>query len=99
VGGVLLRDLVFDGRGNEDVARLEEYVPRAHFRSAAGKILQRLLLIGDPVDYFGNIEAVFVVQGAANIRQADNSVSGLLHQVGRHRSNISKSLDDGAATF
>src|SRR6266436_7296656 len=42
--GILFGDLVFDGRGNGDLARLEENVGRGHLGSTAGEILERLLL-------------------------------------------------------
>src|SRR5206468_12092778 len=79
---IFLGDLVFNGGGDGDVAGLEKYIARGHFRSAVGKTLQRLFLRVDPVDHFGYVESLLVVQPAANIRETDDFVAGFLHQVG-----------------
>src|SRR6516162_7888402 len=71
---ISLGDLVLNGGGDGDVARLEEYVPRGHFRSAVGKTLQLLFLRVNPVDHFGYVESLLVVQPAADIRETDDFV-------------------------
>src|SRR5271165_35423 len=57
---VLLGDLIFNGGGNGDFARLKENVARGHFRAATGKILEWFFLGVDPVDDHWNVEAIFV---------------------------------------
>src|SRR5207245_134743 len=42
--GILLGDLVFDGRGDGDFARLEKNVARSRLRSTAGEFLEMLLV-------------------------------------------------------
>src|ERR1700690_625300 len=86
--GVLFGNLIFDGGGNEYVAGLEENVARAHFRTAAGKVLQRLFLIVNPFDNFGNVEAFFVVETTTDVREADDFVAGLVHEFGGERTDI-----------
>src|SRR5580658_3754604 len=61
LGGVFLRDLILDRRGNGNLAGLEEHVPRGHLCAASGKILQGLLLRVHPVDDLGDVESFFVV--------------------------------------
>src|SRR5215472_9692537 len=94
---IFLRDLVFNGGGDGDVARLEEYIARGHFRSPALETLQRLFLCVNPVNYFGYVESLLVVQPAANIRETDDFVAGFLHQVRGHRADISETLHHHAA--
>src|SRR6516162_3402684 len=96
---ISLGDLVLNGGGDGDVARLEEYVPRGHFRSAVGKTLQLLFLRVNPVDHFGYVESLLVVQPAADIRETDDFVAGFLHEVGGHRADISETLHHHAASL
>src|SRR5215472_5191954 len=96
---IFLGDLVLNGGGDGDVARLEEYVPRGHFRSAVGKTLQLLFLRVNPVDHFGYVESLLVVQPPADIRETDDFVAGFLHEVGGHRADISETLHHHAASL
>src|SRR5258708_16285508 len=58
---VLPGNLIFDGGGNGDFARLKKNVARAHFCAAARKLVQRLLLGVHPINNLGNVEALIVV--------------------------------------
>jgi hypothetical protein len=72
---IFFGDLIFDGRGNSNLA-LAEKVHRARtflFRRQE-KILQRLSG-RTPTQSLGNIKTIFVVKSAANIREADNFVA------------------------
>src|SRR5207248_445690 len=96
---IFLGDLVFNGRGDGNVARLEEHVAGGHLCSASGKTLKRLLLRVHPVNHFRYVEALLVVEPAADISQPDDFVPGLLHQLRRHRADIAKTLHDHAAAL
>ena len=96
---IFLGDLVFNGRGDGNVARLEEHVAGGHLCSASGTTLQRLLLRVHPVNHFRYVEALLVVEPAADISQPDDFVPGLLHQLRRHRADIAKTLHDHAAAL
>src|SRR6266702_2645813 len=98
--GVLLGDLVFDGRGNGDLARLEEDIARGHFRSTARKFLERLLLGVHPVDHLRHIEALLVVETTADVREANDFVAGFLHVFRCQGANVAEALNhDAAALF
>src|SRR5580704_12285108 len=96
---VLLGDLIFDGSGNGDFARLKENVARRHFGSAAGKILERFFLRVDPVDDLGNVKTSFVIEAAADIGETDDLVARLLHELRGERAHVAEALDDNAAAF
>jgi len=72
---VLLGDLIFNGSGNRDFARLEENIARGHFRAAAGKNPGAVFLGVDPVDDLGNVKAFFVIEAAADISETDDLVA------------------------
>src|SRR5437868_2755144 len=55
---IFLGDLVFNGRGDGNVARLEEHVAGGHLCSASGQPLHRLLLRVHPVNHFRYVEAL-----------------------------------------
>ena len=95
--GVLVGDLVFDGRGDCDLAGLEEDIAGAHPGAAGGKVLQRLFLVVDPVHDLGDIEAVFVVEAAGDVREADDLVARLVHELGGHGADVAEALHDDAA--
>ena len=77
---ILRGDLIFDGRGNENVAGLEKHFLRGHFLAAGREIRKRFALAVDPVDQLGNVEATFVVEAAMDVGDADDFVAGLVHQ-------------------
>src|ERR1700693_1426925 len=85
---VLFGDLIFDGGGNDDIARLEQNVASAHLGATTGKFLERFLLSVDPVDDFGNVETLFVVETTTNIGETDDAVTGFLHEFGGEGTNI-----------
>src|SRR6266851_6014975 len=97
--GVLFGDLVFDGCGNGDLARLEENVARGQLGSTAGVILERLLLRVYPVHHLGHVQALLVVECAADIREPDDFVAGFLHEVRGHGANVAEALNDDAAAL
>src|SRR6266851_4063661 len=97
--GILFGDLVFDGCGNGDLARLEQHIPRAHLRATTGKILQRFLLGVDPIDRLRHVEALLVVKTAADVREADDFVARFLHEVRGHGADVAEALNDDAAAF
>src|SRR5271166_6161447 len=97
--GVLLGDLVFDGRGNEHIARLEEHVARAHLGATAREFLQRLLVGVNPFNDFRNVKTFFVVQATANVGEPDDLIAGFLHQCGGERADIAESLNNDPGGF
>src|SRR5208337_1848979 len=96
---VLLGDLVFDGGGDKNVARLEKNVAGAHLGAAGGKFLQGLFLGVDPVNNFGKIKTLLVVKAAADIGEANDLVAGPLHQFRSKRAHVAESLNDDAGAF
>src|SRR5260370_16725179 len=97
--GVLLGDLVFDGRRNGDLARLEEDIARGHLHSTARKILERLFLGIDPVDDLRHVKTLFVVETAADVRETDNFVARFLHEFRCQGANVAEALNHDAAAF
>src|SRR6266581_4323063 len=65
--GILLGNLVFNRRGNGNLAGLKEHIARVHFGSAAREILQRFLLRVHPVDRLGYIKTLLVIESASNV--------------------------------
>src|SRR4029077_1712472 len=89
-------DLIFSGSGNKNLAGMEKDLLRAHLLAPAGKIGKRLALAVDPFDEFGDVETSFVIKSAVNIRDADDFIARLVHQVGSLRADVTKTLDNDA---
>src|SRR5580693_9903393 len=83
--GVLFGDLIFNRGGDGDFTRLEKNVAGGHFRAAAWEILKRFFLGVDPVNRLRNVEAVLVIETAADIGEADDFIAGFLHKLGGQR--------------
>jgi hypothetical protein len=96
---VLFRDLVFDGCGYRDIARLEEDILCGHLRPSTRKIGQGFLEAIYPFDDFRNVKAFFVVKTATDVGKADDLVSGFLHQLRRERTHVAEALHHDTAAF
>ena len=93
---VLCGDLILNGGGHHNVAWLEKDFLRGHFRAASGKFRQRLALRVAPVNELGDVEALFVVEGAVDIGDADDLVTRFMHEHCAHRADIAEALHDDA---
>src|SRR5579864_5752385 len=96
---IFLSNLIFDRRWNRDVARLEQHIPRTHLCAPVRKILERSFLRVDPIDDFGDVKTIFVVEAAADIGKTNNFVTRLLHQVRSQRPDVAETLDNDTAPF
>ena len=91
--------LVLRTRAQIPVIKCMQFLEPARVETLEQRILQKLFLIGDPLDHLGNVKTVFVVQATADIREPDNFIPGFGHQIGGHRTNVAKSLDNRAAAL
>ena len=97
--GILRGDLVLGGGGKQNVAGLEQNFLRGHFRAAAREIRQRLSLVVNPLVQLCDIESLFVVKPAVNVRDADDFVAGFCIKSAASRADVAESLDDHTAVF
>src|SRR6185437_10800819 len=91
-------NLIFSGRGNEDVAGPEENLLRGQL-FAFGEFWQGLSLRVNPVVELWRVDSFFVVETTMHVGGANDLVSGLLHQKGSLRADIPKTLDDHPAAL
>src|SRR5580692_11270158 len=97
--GVLFSDLIFDGGGDDHIARLEQNVASAHLGATTVKFLKRFLLGVDPIDDFGNVETLLVVKTTTDISEADDAIAGFLHEFGGEGTNVAETLNADAGGF
>jgi len=65
----------------------------------AGEILQRFFLGVDPIDHLRHVEALLVIEAAADVRQADDFVARFMHELRGHGAHVPEALNDDAASF
>src|SRR5262249_33021962 len=85
--GVLFGDLVFDGGGYGYFAGLKKVVRSRLLWAPAGEVLKRFFLRVDPVNDFGDVEPLFVVEATADVGETNDFVASLLHQLRGERAN------------
>src|ERR1700733_5880585 len=76
---------------------MEKHFLRPHLFAACREIGKRFALPVDPLDQLRDVEAGFVVETAMDVRNADDLITGLVHQIGGLRADVAKALNDDAS--